>query len=517
MPAVEKILQKYPWLIFGILAIFVLVLRLPSLEHPFDTDSAGSAYHGRLILRGEPLYSTHHPGHHLPGVYYLYALAFFLWGDNVWAVKFLLLLWIIVTVYLLYQLGVLLANRTIGFLGAIFYAILTAHLWMWGTSAQIELFANLPRVAAFLLMVYLIRLHPLESHFLAHWKFIFVGLISAATFLFKAVYLSPLALAGFMLLLELWPNRTKPNLWLAAFLRMLLLGLGFAAGVSIVVLYFTNLGLLSRFLLVFSLGQSYTDTSAGGFQDILFYPLFGLGYNNIALLICSLTGFVLILRSKPQHTTALLSLAAWYTLSFIEAGALVRVFRFYYYLLIVPPLALLAAWFLYKIYSDIQLQSRLTKPWLAPLVLAILLIITFSISIFQNFNFYRHYIRYRLGQETLNDFLLKGSPFGPQLIQLQELADYIQARTNPTDKIYYWSEDVQLYYLADRHCAVDILWTIEIEASGPRQRIFAPTTKYVIVDTTRPTSDWLWLYSELAHNYQLEAVKYGQEIYRRIN
>jgi 4-amino-4-deoxy-L-arabinose transferase-like glycosyltransferase len=499
------------------LSLLVVLLRLPSLEHPFDNDSAANAYHARLILRGEPLYSTHHPAHHMPAIYYTYALAFFLFGDNLWAVKFLLMLWTIVTVYLLYRLGALLIGWLTGMLAAAFYAILSSHVWMWGNSAQIELFANLPRIAAFLVLLNLIASHPLGTPGAATWKFIFVGLLGAAAFLFKAIYLSPLALAGFILLLEFWQKRSTAGAWSVTLLRGGWIGLGFAIGLAIVVAYFGLSGLWPRLLLIFTLGQGYTDTSTVGWPYALFYPLVGLAYNNVALLIFSLVGLIIILTNKTQRTPALLYVAVWYILSFIEAGSLVRVFRFYYYLLIVPPLALLAAWFLLKVYRDARRTVRPLKPWQAPLVLSVLLTITLAISVAQNFNFYAHYFRYKLGQETHQEFLLKGSPFGLQLVQLQELAGYLRERTQPSDQLYYWSEDVQLYYLADRRCPIDMIWSYYVAATGPRERIFAPATKYVIVDTSRPEPDWHWLYPELSKNYNLETVMYGQEIYRRVN
>lgn len=510
----NKIIQNREWIVAIILALLVILLRLPSLEHPFDNDSAANAYHARLIVRGEPLYSSHHPAHHLPAVYYIYALAFVLFGDRVWSVKFLLLVWTIVTLYLLYQLGTFLIGKIAGLFAAIFYAILSAHLWMWGNSAEIELFANLPRIASFLVLIYLTKSYPLSHQPALTWKFVFVGLLSAVTFLFKAIYVSPLILTGIVLVMELWPNRTRMDAWRITLLRGFWVGTGFAAGLLITASYFAFLGLLPRLWLVFTLGQTYTHLPTIEFQYTIFYPLVGLGYNNLALLTFSLAGLIIILTDKTRRSTNLLLVVMWYILSFIEAGALVRVFRFYYYLLIVPSLALLAAWFLLKIYRDL---SRLYRPWVAPTVLGVLLATTFIVSTVQNFNFYYHYIRYKVGQETFRDFLQYGSPFGPQLIQLQELADYIQQRTIPADNIYYWSEDVQLYYLADRRCAIDIIWSLYVDATGPRQRIFAPNTKYVIIDTSRPQADWFWLYPELTRNYNLETVIYGQEIYRRLN
>jgi len=87
------------------LALLVILLRTPSLEQPFHNDCGAIAYHARLILRGEPLYGTHHPAHHTPAVYYAYALAFLLLGDSVLAVKLLLVVWIYATAYLMFRLG----------------------------------------------------------------------------------------------------------------------------------------------------------------------------------------------------------------------------------------------------------------------------------------------------------------------------------------------------------------------------------------------------------------------------
>jgi len=38
-----------------------------------------------------------------------------------------------------------------------------------------------------------------------------------------------------------------------------------------------------------------------------------------------------------------------------------------------------------------------------------------------------------------------------QLVPAQELADYIQEHSSPSDYIYYWSDNIQFYYMADRH------------------------------------------------------------------
>lgn len=517
-----ELARDQEWVILVVLSLLVIFLRLPSLEQPFDNDSGATAYHARLIVQGEPLYGTHHPAHHTPAVYYMYALAFLLFGDSVWAVKFLLILWTIATVYLLYRLGALLMDMATGLLASILYAILTADIWLGGTSAVIELFANLPRIAAFLMLM------RFMTRPTAAWKFVFIGLLSVSAFLFKTVYLSPLALAGLALLLDLWQNRTKRDAWRTPILRGLWVCVGFGAGLLLVVAYFGFLGLLPRFLMAFTLGREYVNfrtTASTGPEYLLLYPLFGLALINAALLIYSLAALLSIVFNQLRgcrsgqgiESTTSLHLAAWYILSFVEAGITHTLFP-HYYLLIVPPLTLLAAWLLLKIYRDVKSQPWAASHFAANLALVLLLTIALFRSDDQNFYYYYHYVRYKLRLESFQDFLREGQPAaGPYLVRLQKLADYIQEHTSSTDFIYYWSSDVQLYYLADRRCPIDIIWPLYAEATGPYHRIFVPQTKYVILGDSfsRPRPDWL--YTELAAKYTLEKVIDGQEIYRRVD
>jgi hypothetical protein len=85
LPNTRSIMKKYlnhQWAIIIGLFILVVLLRLPSIEEPFEIDSGVSAYHARLILQRKPLYSTHHPAHHLLAADYTYALVFLLFGDS---------------------------------------------------------------------------------------------------------------------------------------------------------------------------------------------------------------------------------------------------------------------------------------------------------------------------------------------------------------------------------------------------------------------------------------------------
>lgn len=522
-----KALINRDYLILGLLGLLVIFLRFPSLELPFDNDNGSDAYHARLILAGEPLYGSHHPAHHLPAIYYTQTLAFLLFGDSLWAVKLFLMLWIMISVYLLYRLGVALKDRVVGLLAGLFYTILSSHLLLLGQNATLELYANTVRLAGILVLIYMVRNRALD------WRLIWLGILSALAFLFKAVYLSTLLLAGLTLLFEWWQNRAIKEYWRITLRCSLWLVLGFLIGLLPVIIYFGLLGLWPRMYLVFILGQRYVGASAG-WPYIILYPLMGLAINNVLLLFFSLTGLMMIiitgfrqLRGNPSFTSpTAYYLAGWYGLSLFEAGANRSLYP-HYYLLLVPPLVLLAAWFIRVVYLYIQNQNHSTYRFGLTVTMTLLMALTLLISGAQNFDYHYHYWRYKLGLASYEDFLVKGWPAdGPGLVRVLRLADYIQAHTSSSEQIYYWSEWVQLYYHAHRRSAFDIVWPNfasdashyrDIPALDSKYQIFNPHTQYIIIDqgTSKPPPPRPdWFNTALVTNYKLETVITDQEIYR---
>ncbi len=506
--------KQWLWLL-GVFIIAIL-LRLPALDMLIDNDGGARAYHARLILAGDPLYGTHHTGHHLPAIYYTYALAMAAFGDSAWAIQFLLLLWTLPTVYFLYRLTFeLTEDWATAVLAALFYAILSAHVQLWGQTAETELFANLFRIMAlWLLVVLLKRQRPA-------WQFMGVGLLAAGAFLYKPVYLSPLALAGLALLITWSRRRSKGDSWQWLWRCSGATALGFLTGLLPVLLYFVSEGLWERLLLVFTLGQSYgaanslnPEVASGAVRWLLYplLPLYGLGINNAFLLIFSLAAALLILINKALRRSPLLWLLIWYLLSFVEAGINLELFA-HYYLLIVPSLAVLAAWFIRKLYRDLLAAN---KGFWATAVLSTLLVIALGISAWENSMYWWHYLRYKTGSASLEDFVESGWPgFGARLTRVSDLANFVATETEPDENVYYWSEDVQLYYLAERRPPIDMIWPIDIAATGPPQRVFARQTSLIVVDERREPTPPDWFLAQLAANYVLEAEFDEQLIYRR--
>jgi hypothetical protein len=499
--------------IWLILAALVILFRLPSLVEPFDQDSAANAYGARLILQGEPLYTTYHPGHHLPLAYYVYALAFALFGDRMFAVKFFLMLWMIPTAYLLLRL----ARRFVGgagsWLAVAFFLLLTSERWLKGTTAEIELFANLPRIGATLwLLVALKRQAP-------DWHFGLIGLLGAVSVLFKVVYVSPLVLAAAVLGLEFWFQRRVAGAAARLAGRLGWIAAGFAAGLLPALIYFGALNLLPRLALALTLGEVHVGNSSDSPLFVVLYPLIGLGMSNLPLLILGLAGAWSMARDRSLPGLQRSILPLWLLLAWIEAGISRKLFL-HYYLLIVPPLSLLAAWLVVRLFRDLGSFPKPSGSWLRIVVPAVLVLAIGTAYVYRNGGYLVQYARYATGQESYRDFVLNGwPPDGPILVALQDMADYVQAHSTPDDRIYIWSDDVQLYYLADRRCALDLIWPVYLESpavpGGPadmQRRLFAPTTKFIVVARDDPPD---WLRQGLAENYKLAQVIAGREVYQR--
>jgi len=255
------------------------------------------------------------------------------------------------------------------------------------------------------------------------------------------------------------------------------------------------------------------------------YPLIGLGMSNLPLLIMGLAGAWLMARDHSLPAWGRSILPLWLLLAWIEAGVSRKLFL-HYYLLIVPPLSLLAAWLLVRLGSLQNLRAEsghLGKPlgsWARMVVPAVLALTIGLAYVYRNGGYLYHYALYKTGQEPYRAFVLNGwPPDGPILVALQDIADYVQAHSTPDDRIYIWSDDVQLYYLADRRCALDLIWPVYLESSavpgGPadmQRRLFAPTTKFIVVARDDPPE---WLRQGLAENYELAQVIDGREVYQR--
>ncbi len=103
------------------------------------------------------------------------------------------------------------------------------------------------------------------------------------------------------------------------------------------------------------------------------------------------------------------------------------------------------------------------------------------------------------------------------MVASQKIAAYIRDNTTPDDFIYAWSDNVQIYYLADRRAPIEFIWPINAEAADSYKFIFLPQTKYIIVGESILAVKPEWLNEGLEISYTLEKVIEEHNIYRRID
>jgi hypothetical protein len=145
-----------------------------------------------------------------------------------------------------------------------------------------------------------------------------------------------------------------------------------------------------------------------------------------------------------------------------------------------------------------------------------------GVYLFTNGGYLYYYLRFKMGQETYQDFVLKSwPPTGSMFVTMQAIADYIQAHSKPDERIYIWGEEAQLYYLANRRCAVDFVWPIFVELApipgGPKEmqrRLLAPTTKFIVIARNDPPA---WLVDGLTKHYRLVKTIDHRKIYQRVD
>jgi hypothetical protein len=192
----------------------------------------------------------------------------------------------------------------------------------------------------------------------------------------------------------------------------------------------------------------------------------------------------------------------------------------HYYQLISPPLSLLAAWAIIYVYQVAPVYPKMKQVvWIVPVSL---LLAIGGAYFFINGGYLYHYIRYKTGQDTHKTFVLESwPPTGAMVVALQDIANYIQIHSQPDDRIFIWSDEIQLYYLTQRRCAVDFIWPIFVDLApipgGPEEmqrRLFASTTKFIVIGQDNPPA---WLVDGLTQHYSLVKTINNRKIYQRLD
>ncbi len=511
-----KINRNY--LICFSLLILVILVRLPTLFLPIDNDTGATAYHARLILNGEPLYGTHHPAHHLPGIFYTYAAIFAILGDRPSSLQLVLMVWVWINAILILKIGKTISSTFGGILSAIFFIFITSMTNIMGDTAEIELFANLPLTGIIWLGFKIIK----EERNI--WSEFLIGIISAFCFLYKANYFASLiAVTLAMVLLKLkYPENKKWPVLLGQYAVMFL---GFTIVNAFVIGYFLYLGLLNRFLMVFQFGFNYVSLSLLPWYYVFLVPLIRIIQINIILVIFGVTSvirrFFFILMSSKMTLPIIsknLILVLWILFSLVSAG-LSRFGFAHYVILLVPPLALLAGTEISDLWEKTKSIAQARKKQFFFSVIGIFTFFIFGTIVLNSKNYLSGFWQFASGEKGIEEFAISGTKMGAENVLAYKIAEHIKENSTPADKILNWSDLAQIYYIADRRASVDVIWPLSIPLLGDPIRALEPEPTYIITGPVMTPNEKvpLWLISYLQASYKRELFIEQYQVYKHLD
>jgi hypothetical protein len=207
----------------------------------------------------------------------------------------------------------------------------------------------------------------------------------------------------------------------------------------------------------------------------------------------------------------------WFCFSFIETGVS-RTFLHNYYLIFIPPLAIISAWFFVKLTREVRAFWPGLSGFYSKIALLLLTIASLTLGLLPNYPYlYQYYAEYLTGQIDYTVVLEGGLPDGvaETMQAIEEIGQYIKVHTNQHETIYYWSNFMELYYYADRQSSADIIWPLYVDAFDNKEQVFE--AEYILLgDTPLGYQETpAWLIEGLNRQYKLEITVYEQQLYRR--
>jgi len=432
-------------LTFGAIVLVGILFGLPSLPEPFGVDQGIYGYIGERLLEG----AVDHRDvfDHKPlGIHLAYAVAFALFGHQMWSVRLLDLLAAIATAWGLCTFGRRFVGVRMGLIAGLLYVAYYEGAFDWMSRAQPETWVNLAFVAA-LALVAGPRSQPRT---MAAGVLLGVGFWSKPTILLLApIWIFVLADRAIR-----EPDDRRKRFQF----DLLVAGAGaLAIGMVVVVYYAANGALRDLYEAVF---------------------LFNVRYHNRFQLLREWrqTGAALLYIIRPLYAAALLALLAmaiavmqkewravglglaWLVLAFAtvfwQAG-----FARSHYVLVLAPMIFLASLGLdgaIKMLTTLSRDDtyrRVASVCVTSVCCCLILVNLAGLSAGRWEKFVM-LLNSRLPREKYHaTFWLKGAPgrSGYSFQELREIAAYLEEQTTPEQTVYVWGFRPLIAYLAHRH------------------------------------------------------------------
>lgn len=414
--------KAYPWKWLGAGLLLLALLRLPSLDMPLDRDEGEYATLAWAWMRGLGIPYRDFLEQKPPLAVFAYMAAFFSGSFSAGAVRGFALFWQLLSGSALFALALRITQKpAAAALALALFACLSVSAYTQGLSANTELFATLPLIAAVAALQYGVE-RP-------HWVSagIFIGLAGLAKqSALPAALLLPLLLKGDLSLRPrrlLWCLQGAALPWL---LCLALFGLYGAAG--------------DFWRCVFTYNLAYAGQGLGQQLKNLGHALSTLAREDWALWLALAFAAVSSWRGKSRGTRL-----AWIWLGSVFLGAMLSG-RYYphYFQPLAAPMALIAA--LWAFAPGGRWQRVLLLPAFALIFAA------------------RNAPLWAAPDGAQRSQRLYGLP---NFAQAPRTAEALRARTPEGSRILIWGSEAELYFLSQRRPATRFLFHYPFTGEAP--------------------------------------------------
>jgi hypothetical protein len=457
--------------------VLIALVRLRVAGMPLERDEGEYAYAGQLILQGTSPFELAY-NMKFPGSYYAYALVMAIFGQTAWGIHTGVLVVNALTIGILFVIArTVLKDSIAAAVTAITFGLLSLDRWTLAIAGHATHFVVLAAMAGLLLLM-----RAIESN-RARW-FAAAGFLLGVSVLMKqnGVFFLAFGIALAASSAVGLPSRRAAH----ALARASLVGVGALVPIAGLFGWLYSKGVFGRFWFwtMEYASQYAADVPLNEAWSQLQENFEALSKANLPIWMLSLAGALLLFVSRWPGKLRV-GLMAFLVVSMVAVTPGFY-FRQHYFILLMPAAALLCG---VAVHSIFRLANRFSSDRIARLAAAVVFLIPTGLYASHEWNYF-----VSISPTDLSRSLYGGNPF----VESPAIAKYLQAHTDPSDRIGVLGSEPQLFFYANRKSASGYIYTYALmeqhKYSAKMQEemiaeITAAKPKYLVFVAV--TSSWL--------------------------
>ena len=473
----SRVVQHSALLTVIVVTLLIALVRLRVADVPLERDEGEYAYAGQLILQGISPFELAY-NMKFPGSYYAYALMMAVFGQTAWGIHVGVLVVNVLTIAILFVIArKVLKDSMAAAVTAITFGLLSLDRWTLAIAGHATHFVVLAAMAGLLLII-----RAIESG-RARW-FAAAGFLLGVSVLMKqngALFLAFGVAVAALSAIRLTERRVGH-----ALLRASLVGAGALVPIAGLFGWLYSKGVFGKFWFwTMEYGSQYAaDVPFDEAWSQLQENFTALSHANLPIWLLAGAG-VLLLFITRWPAALRIGVTAFLAVSMLAVTPGFY-FRQHYFILLMPAAALFCG---VAVHSMSRVFGRFTSDRMARLAAAAVFLIPTGLYASREWNYL-----VSISPDELSRTMYGGNPF----VESPEIATYLQAHTDPSDRIAVLGSEPQLFFYANRKSATGYVYTYALmeqhKYSAKMQEemiaeITAAQPKYLVFVAV--TSSWL--------------------------